>query len=213
MFLKVCGITRQGDALHAVEHGATALGFVFWAASPRNVSRNRAAEIIGELPVDITPVGVFVNEEIDTIRATIAQTGIRLVQLHGDEPAAYAAALAAPVIRAVNLDKAREVENSWPSNTTLLIDAVDPRLRGGTGQTVDWERAATIARRRRVVLAGGLTALNVQAAIAAVRPFGIDVSSGVEATPGIKDGAKVAQFLALARAALAVHGSWAEGRG
>lgn len=213
MFLKVCGITRPEDARNAVRHGATALGFVFWRDSPRHVSHDRAAEIIDELSPDVTPVGVFVNQDIDVMRETIAQTGIRMVQLHGDEPPGYATALEVPVIRAVSVDKAGEVEIVWPSETTLLIDAIDPRRRGGTGQTVDWQGAAAVARRRRVVLAGGLTPLNIAEAIAEVRPYGIDVSSGVEVAPGIKDDAKMAQLLGLARGALARQRSTGSGRG
>jgi phosphoribosylanthranilate isomerase len=123
------------------------------------------------------------------------------VLLHGDEPPRYAAALQVPLLRAVTIDEATDVTDAWPSDTTLLLDAIDPLRRGGTGQTIDWSRAATLARRTRVVLAGGLTALNVSEAIAAVRPFGVDVSSGVEEAPGIKDSAKVARFLERAQAA------------
>jgi phosphoribosylanthranilate isomerase len=211
MFLKVCGITRREDATHAVQHGATALGFVFWPRSPRNVRPDHAAEIIAGLPSNVTPVGVFVDEEIDTMREVIARTGIKVVQLHGDEPPVYAAALELPLLRAVTIDEAPDVADAWPADTTLLLDAIDPLLRGGTGQTIDWNRAAALARRTRVVLAGGLTALNVSEAIAAVRPFGVDVSSGVEAAPGIKDSAKVARFLERAQAAFEQHGGQGTG--
>lgn len=188
--------------MHAVEHGATALGFVFWTHTPRYVSPERAAEIIAMLPPHVTPVGVFVDETVEGIESVVGRTGVRAVQLHGDEPPSYARALGMPLLRAVQVDEAEAVGNAWPSDTTLLVDTVDPVSRGGTGVTVDWERAAALARRRRVVLAGGLTPLNVSAAIAAVRPFGVDVSSGVEESPGVKDLDKVARFLAEARAAL-----------
>jgi phosphoribosylanthranilate isomerase len=202
MFLKVCGITRLTDALQAVQQGANALGFVFWTHSPRFVTPERAGEIIRELPSNVAAVGVFVNEPIDGIRDAIAKSGITTIQLHGDEPPAYADALAFPVLRAVDVDEARDACPAWPANTLFLVDAIDPVRRGGTGEQVDWIRAAAVAREWRVVLAGGLTPDNVADAIAAVRPFGVDVSTGVEASPGVKDFDKVARFVANARRAL-----------
>ena len=199
IFIKVCGITRLTDALHAVQHGATALGFVFWPHSPRYVALDRAREIIAELPSGTTTVGVFVNEPVDAIRAVVARTGINAVQLHGDEPPAYAAALGWPVFRALTVADAAAAHDAWPEETAFLLDTIDPVRRGGTGETVDWSRAAAIARTRRVVLAGGLTPLNVADAIGAVRPFGVDVSSGVEKSPGVKNCDKVARFLENAR--------------
>jgi phosphoribosylanthranilate isomerase len=201
MFIKVCGITRAEDAQHAAAHGATALGFVFWARSPRIVTAAQAADIIAALPAAVTPVGVFVNEPIDGIRSIVEQTGIRVVQLHGDESPDYADALDCPVLRAVRVNDGDVVSGSWPAETTFLVDTVDPVRRGGTGVAVDWKRAAALARERRIVLAGGLTPANVAEAITAVRPFGVDVSSGVEASPGVKDFDKVARFLANARSA------------
>lgn len=201
MFLKVCGITRLTDALYAVEQGATALGFVFWSGSPRAVTPDRARQIVAELPSIVMTVGVFVNESVAGIRSVVGATGITAVQLHGDEPPAYADALGWPVFRSVTLDSAEDAGSAWGLETTLLLDAADPERRGGTGRTVDWTRAAALARGRRVVLAGGLTPANVAEAIATVRPFGVDVSSGVEEAPGVKDFSKVAQFLANARAA------------
>ena len=202
MFIKICGITRLTDALHAVDQGATALGFILWPRSPRAVAPARAAEIIAELPSTITSVGVFVNEPIDGIQAVAATTGITAVQLHGDEPPAYAAALAWPVIRAIAADEIESACEAWPAETTLLLDTIDPIRRGGTGVPLDWSRAEMLARRRRVVLAGGLTPENVSAAIRAVRPFGVDVSSGVEASPGVKDFRKITRFVEQARLAL-----------
>ena len=199
MFLKVCGITRLADALHAVEQGATAIGVVFWPRSPRCIAPARAAEIVAALPSSVTAVGVFVNEPVDAIRSTAAEARLTAIQLHGDEPPAYAGALAWPVLRSVTLDDAGEACAAWPVETLLLVDAADRERRGGTGVTVDWERAAALARERRVVLAGGLTPANVAAAIAAVQPYGVDVSSGVEEAPGVKDMEKVTRFLASAR--------------
>jgi phosphoribosylanthranilate isomerase len=201
VFLKICGITRLTDARHAVDEGATALGFVFWPRSPRYVTPDRAAEIVAELPSEVLAVGVFVNEPVEGIRRIAAEAHLSAVQLHGDEPPAYADALAWPVLRAVTLETAPEACDAWASETTLLLDAADPERRGGTGITVDWPRAASVARQRRVVLAGGLTPGTVSEAIATVRPYGVDVSSGVEESPGVKDFAKVAEFLASAREA------------
>jgi phosphoribosylanthranilate isomerase len=201
MFTKVCGLTRLTDARHAVAHGATAVGFVFWPKSPRYVTPDRAADIISELPGGVTAVGVFVNQPIDEITRIAAQTGIAAIQLHGDEPPAYAPALPWPVLRATALDEAKGSMQDWPPETLILLDVHDPVRRGGTGRTIDWSRAARIAAARRVVLAGGLTPENVGAAIETVRPYGVDVSSGVEEAPGVKDLAKVARFLENARAA------------
>ena len=201
MIAKVCGMTRLTDALHAVQHGATALGFVFWPRSPRYVDPWRAAAIIKELPGTVTAVGVFVNQPVDDIQRIVVTTGITAIQLHGDEPAAYAGALGWPVWRAVALQHADTTLPMWPPTTTILLDAHDAALRGGTGRTIDWRSAARVAATRRVVLAGGLTPANVQGAIETVRPEGVDVSSGVEQAPGVKDLDKVARFLERARAA------------
>ena len=201
MFLKICGITRLSDALHAVEHGAGALGFVFWPQSSRHINPERAAAIIAALPPRIGAVGVFVNEPVEGIRAIVAQTGINMVQLHGDEAAAYADALDWPVLRAVTVDQVEQASAAWPPGTTFLMDAADPVRRGGTGKTINWQQAASAARARRIVLAGGLTPDNVADAIGRVRPFGVDVSSGVEDAPGVKNADKVARFLASARSA------------
>ena len=202
MFVKVCGITRLSDALHAVEHGATAIGFVFWPRSPRFISAHDAAEIVAELPADVTTVGVFVNESVDGIRSVVEKTGIVAVQLHGDEPPEYAQAIGHPILRSATVQNAADVSDAWPESTTLLVDAADPVRRGGTGNVVDWSRAASLARVRPIVLAGGLTPDNVAEAVVTVRPYGVDVSSGVESAPGVKDPHKVAQFLASARSAL-----------
>jgi phosphoribosylanthranilate isomerase len=199
MFIKICGITRLTDALHAAQHGATALGFVFWPHSPRYVTPRRAGEIVAELPPETMAIGVFVNETMDGIREVVARTGIRAVQLHGNEPAAYADGLGWPIFRALAVADVEAEADEWPDETTFLLDTIDPVRRGGTGQRVDWDRAAAITRTRRVVLAGGLTPLNVAEAIGAVRPYGVDVSSGVEQAPGVKNFDKVARFLENAR--------------
>jgi phosphoribosylanthranilate isomerase len=201
MFVKICGITRLSDARHAVACGADALGFVFWPKSPRHIAPERAAEIIAALPASVTTVGVFVNESVDGIRTIVERTGIAAVQLHGDETPDFASALGWPVWRAFTVERAEAMSGAWPSATTVLVDAADPVRRGGTGVRVDWGRAAGIAREHRIVLAGGLTPENVAEAIETVRPYGVDVSSGVEDSPGVKNVDKIERFLTSARSA------------
>ena len=202
MVLKICGLTNEADAAHAAAAGATALGVIFAPSSPRCVSPDTARDIVEAVPAHVPVVGVFVDAPLDEIVATVAHSGIRVVQLHGDEPERYAAALKMPLLRAAGVDV---ILDSWPT-ATLLLDAMSGAQRGGTGRRVDWEKAAAIASRRRTVLAGGLTLDNVADAIAAVRPFGVDVSSGVEASPGRKDRDKVSRFLENAREAYVAAG-------
>ena len=188
MLVKICGITRAEDAEAAVERGAHALGFVFWPESPRFIDPSRARAIVSALPPFVTPVGVFVNQSSEYVNSVATLVGLGAVQLHGDERPPYVAAMTRPVIKAIALAAADHVDHVdvWPPRVTLLLDAHDPVRRGGTGRTVDWKSASRVAARRPVVLAGGLTPENVAAAIACVKPFGIDVSSGVESSPGIK---------------------------
>ena len=186
MLVKICGITRLEDAKAAVDAGANAIGFVFWPGSPRFVDPYRARAIARRLPPFVTPVGLFVNQPRDYVIGVASLVRLGAVQLHGDETPEFAASIEWPVIKALSVDRAAV----WPAgrnDTMLLLDAHDPVKRGGTGQTIDWPAAAAIAATRRVLLAGGLTAENVAEAVARVRPFGIDVSSGVERAPGIKD--------------------------
>jgi phosphoribosylanthranilate isomerase len=185
MLVKICGITRLEDADAAVRAGAGAIGFIFWPKSPRFIDPFRAARIAAHLPAFVTPVGVFVNQPTAYVNGVARLVRLGAVQLHGDETMEYAAAIRSPVIRALKVGDTRV--DSWPSQDTVLLDADDPIRRGGTGQTIDWVAAASVAARRNIVLAGGLTPENVADAIARVRPFGIDVSSGVERAPGIKD--------------------------
>lgn len=201
--VKICGITRAEDAESAAACGASAIGFVFWDRSPRAVSLEAATGIAGAVPRGVLRVGVFVNALPHVVRRYVAQVPLDVVQLHGDEPVDWADAFGRPVIKAVNpADRAHE---AWlaapPGAATLLVDAVDRARRGGTGELADWEAAGALARLRPVVLAGGLRPENVAAAVAAVRPYAVDVSSGVEARPGVKDPARLrALFEALAEA-------------
>jgi len=194
MFIKICGMTRLEDARSAVAHGASAIGFVFWPRSPRFVAPEAARTILSKLPEHVRAVGVFVNQQAADINATAELVGLSAVQLHGDEEPSLLRVIERPVIKAIDLSNGAADE--WPDEVTMLVDARDPERRGGTGQLADWQRAAQLAKKRRVVLAGGLTAENVTAAISAVHPFGVDVSSGIEAEPGIKDPARLSAFFA-----------------
>jgi phosphoribosylanthranilate isomerase len=197
VFVKVCGITRVEDALTAVELGADAVGFVFWPRSPRFIDPFRARAIVAALPPLVGIVGVFVNQPTDYVNGVAALARLTAVQLHGDEDAAYAAGMTRPVIKAVSGAAAGEAP--WPERVTLLVDAHDLEKRGGTGEVADWSRAARAARSRRVLLAGGLNAANIKDAVARVQPFGVDVSSGVESSAGIKDRERMTAFFEALR--------------
>jgi phosphoribosylanthranilate isomerase len=190
MLVKICGITRMEDAEAAVALGAGALGFVFWPRSPRAVDPERAGAIVAKLPPFVTTLGVFVNQSPAFVNEVATRIGLGAVQLHGDEPIDVLEQIERPVVKAFVLGGSGEAD-AWPARVRLLIDAHDPDQRGGTGKTVDWGRAAAIAARRPILLAGGLHAANVADAIRTVRPFGIDVSSGVESSPGVKDHARM----------------------
>ncbi len=198
MLVKICGITRLEDAEAAAAAGAAAVGFVFWPGSPRFVDPFRARAIARRLPPFVTTVGVFVNQTADYITGVASLVRLGAVQLHGDETPDAADELPLPVIKALPVGDARLA--AWPVRRTILLDAHDPVKHGGTGQTIDWRAAAAVAAERRVLLAGGLTPDNVREAVQRVRPFGIDVSSGVERAPGIKDPERIRALFASVRA-------------
>ncbi len=192
MIVKICGITRSEDATMAVSLGATAIGFVFWPGSPRQVSPAAAAAIAATLPAAVWRVGVFVDAKREEIERAAGEVGLSAVQLHGGETRAFASALHMRVIKALALAEIAtdDALAEW-KGMPILLDAHDPVRKGGTGRTIDWDRAAIVASRHEVILAGGLRPDNVAAAIARVRPHGIDVSSGVERAPGVKDHEKL----------------------
>jgi phosphoribosylanthranilate isomerase len=204
MKIKICGITNVEDAAVAVRAGADALGFVMYRKSPRWVEPAVARSIIAGLPPFVSAVGVFVNEEAERVRALMDECGFALAQLHGDESALYCQNLARPVLKAIRL-KDRDAflamaEFQGRANVRgFLIDAFSDHAYGGTGQTVDWSLAQEAARSNPVILAGGLNPTNVAGAIQMVRPYGVDVSSGVEKSPGKKDPDKVKAFIEAAR--------------
>jgi phosphoribosylanthranilate isomerase len=199
--VKICGITRKGDARLAVALGADAVGFVFWARSPRAVTADRARAIAAALPPFVTRVGVFVNEAPPTIARIAAAVRLDAVQLHGDEGIDDYAALGVRLIKVVTLedDAALEAGRRLPPAITPLVDAVDRERRGGTGRPADWPRAAALAAARPTVLAGGLTPENVARAVRDVRPWAVDVSSGVEIEPGVKSRERLQALFAAIR--------------
>lgn len=204
MKIKICGITSQGDADIAVRAGADALGFVMYRNSPRWVEPAVAKSIIVGLPPFVLPVGVFVNEKAERVRTLIDECGFALAQLHGDESAVYCQNLGRPVLKAIRLKDRRTflqlAEFQGRANVRgILIDAFSDQAYGGTGQTVDWTLAEEVARSTAIILAGGLNPANVTGAIQIVRPYGVDVSSGVEKSPGKKDPDKIKAFIEAAR--------------
>ena len=187
--VKICGITRLADARLAIDLGADAVGFILWPNSPRARSVEDVRRITKDLPPFVTRVGVFVNQSPDDVRAAIMDAGLDVAQLHGDEDVADYAALGARIVRGVPLtdDEALDRAMALPEHVTPLVDASDRARRGGTGQLADWHRAARLARERPILLAGGITPENAVDAVRAVRPWGLDVSSGIEDAPGIKN--------------------------
>jgi phosphoribosylanthranilate isomerase len=190
--VKICGITRLEDAAAAAEWGASYVGFVLWPNSPRAATLDIVKRVVPAMPARVTPVGVFVNPSVDDISAA-ADAGIRLAQVHALSGGVSLAHARVPIVPAVHLSF-NGIEPDV-DDELILLDAHDPVKHGGTGKTVDWVRAALIAQSRRVILAGGLTPDNVVEAIQIVQPFAVDVASGVEAAPGIKDHNKLKAFI------------------
>ena len=197
--VKICGVCRVEDARLACELGAAAVGFIFWPASPRFIDPYRARRIVSDLPPFVVPIGVFVDQPVQYVADVAGLVHLGAVQLHGGEDVAGYQARRLRVIKAVAVGDGFDPDGAMgqvPESATVLLDAHDPIRRGGTGQTIDWARAAEAARLRPVILSGGLTPGNVREAVAHVRPYALDVSSGVEASPGIKDPAKLEAFFA-----------------
>ena len=201
--VKVCGITRPEDAELAVELGAWAIGFILWAGSKRAADPAVAAGISAALRRRVETVGVFVNASLDEIAQAAEALQLSHVQLHGDEGPAFCAEVArrtgTKVIKAIRIADTSGFRDLERFHTDFhLLDTAAPGLRGGSGETWDWRLAARRRRKVPLILSGGLTAENVAAGIAAVEPFAVDVASGVESAPGIKDPDKVAAFMAAA---------------
>ena len=202
--IKICGITNAEDAAAAAAAGADALGFVFYRKSPRCIEPVLAKQIIATLPPRVTPVGVFVNEDVTVVRRLMDDCGFALAQLHGDETAAYCGELARPIVKAIRVKGrgsflALAEFQGRAGVKGFIVDAFSSEAYGGTGLVTDWILAAEAAKSSTILLAGGLTPDNVGQAIQAVRPYGVDVSSGVERAPGQKDHEKVRAFCKAVR--------------
>ena len=195
--VKICGITRPEDALAAVKHGADAIGLVFYAPSPRNVSIERAAEIVATLPPYVSAVGLFVNAMPIEIESVLRRVRLDCLQFHGDETPAECAQINMPYYKAVRVKtdtNLLQYEADYHEAKALLLDAYSEKAFGGTGQLFDWQLIPKNLA-LPVVLAGGLTVENVASAIMQVKPYAVDVSGGVEMSKGIKDGTKIASFM------------------
>jgi phosphoribosylanthranilate isomerase len=200
--IKICGITRFEDARVAVSLGVDALGFIFHPPSPRYISPQAARRIIRELPPLVTKVGVFVNESAERIAEVVAQSGVDCVQLHGDETPDECECLQLPVIKAFSIAPGADLSvlDAY-SVSAFLLDTWDGGLRGGTGRTFDWTLAEKAARTHdAVILAGGLGPTNIKEALDMVRPYGVDVNSGVEISPGVKNPQKMRDVVAIVKA-------------
>jgi len=199
--VKICGLTTVADALRCVEAGADAIGLNFSPGSPRHVDVPSARAIVRATEDRAAMVGVFVDFTLEQIREILVATGIEWAQLHGKEPPELVAALLPTAYKAIGVrDRgAIELGRSYPGEQ-LLLDASVPGMPGGTGRTFDWDIAAEVARERKLTLAGGLTPANVADAVRAVRPFRVDVASGVESAPGRKDPDLVQRFVERAKA-------------
>jgi phosphoribosylanthranilate isomerase len=192
VIVKICGITREEDARAAADEGAAALGFIFARESPRAIGPDAAGRIIATLPPFVTPVGVFVNAPREEILAMIRRTGIRCLQLHGEESPSDTLGYPVPVIKAFRVGESFDpsILGAY-ALPAYLLDASVPGMRGGTGKTFDWSRAEGAFRYGRIMLGGGITPENVALASRTVHPYAFDVSSGVESSPGVKDRKKI----------------------
>ncbi len=194
---KICGITRPEDGLLAASLGADAIGLVFYAPSPRSVSAQQAREVIAALPPFVTAVGLFVDADEAEVSAVLDEVPLDLLQFHGNEEEAYCSSFGRPYFKAIRMadgiDLGTEAER-FSSASALLLDSYQKGVPGGTGHAFDWARIPE-GLAKPIILAGGLGPENVEEAIRTVRPYAVDVSSGVEAAKGIKDADKVIAFM------------------
>lgn len=198
--VKICGITSLDDALVAVEAGADALGFVFFEKSPRYLGPEAAARIIEKIPPFVQAVGLFVNAELDFVNRTADGCGLDIVQLHGDESPAYCRLVRRRVMKAFRVRGPESLVSLADYRVAAyLLDAYSPNAYGGTGESFDWDCAEGAKEYGPIVLAGGLNPDNIARAVAKVAPYAVDVSSGVESSPGRKDPEKVRRFIREAK--------------
>jgi phosphoribosylanthranilate isomerase len=199
--IKICGITRLEDALAAARLGADALGFNFWPRSKRYVAPVEARKIVRRLPSFVTPVGVFVDPSRDEVLGAVDASGVAVAQLHGDEPPELCISLPLPVLKAIRVADRHSLAALVSYEVQgFLLDAPTPGY-GGSGEIFDWALAAEVARELPIVLAGGLGPDNIAEAVRAVRPWAVDVASGVERAPGVKDHDRMRLFVERAREA------------
>jgi phosphoribosylanthranilate isomerase len=199
--VKICGITRVEDGLLAAREGADAIGLVFYSASPRHIGADRAAEIARALPPFVTTVGLFVDPQVAEVEAVLSRVHLDLLQFHGDESPAFCRQFGVPYLKAKRVREGVDLVQyavRYREAKALLLDTYVKGVPGGTGQSFDWSLIPAELP-LPVILSGGLDPSNVEAAIRRVRPWAVDVSSGVEAAKGIKDAAKVAAFIRGAR--------------
>jgi phosphoribosylanthranilate isomerase len=205
--IKICGITRPEDALAAVDSGASAIGLVFYARSPRAVTVAQALRITAVVPPFVSVVALFVDEPADSICRILESVPVDMIQFHGDEPAHFCQQFGRPWIKALRVKPGINLASfcsEYQAARGILLDSWQEGVPGGTGKTFDWqlaERGVSLP----LILAGGLNEGNVAAAMAALRPTAVDVSGGVEHSPGVKDPAKIEAFIAAVRAADGVH--------
>ena len=203
--VKICGITNAADAQAAIEAGANLLGFNFYGKSPRHITEEGAVEVRSQLPKRVKAVGIFVNESPADVVALRQSLKLDAVQLHGDEPPEAVAEIAplVPVIKAFRVEPEFPLAalDEYSKAFAFLFDAAHTGQYGGTGHTTDWDVARRASLSHRIILAGGLKVENVGAAIRIVRPYGIDVASGVESSPGKKDHGRLREFIQEVRRA------------
>ncbi len=198
--IKICGITNLTDALKAVELGADALGFNFYPKSPRFISEEVAKEIIRKLPPFLVQVGIFVNKSLERIQKVVDSTGIQAIQLQGDESPDFCSQFSQPVIKAIRIkdqDSLKVIKDYQVS--AFLLDSYSPGYYGGSGKAFDWSLAVEAQKYGKIILAGGLNPNNIAEAIREVRPYGVDVCSGVEKEPGKKEHKKLKEFIQTVR--------------
>ncbi|MDI6800921.1 MAG: phosphoribosylanthranilate isomerase [Thermodesulfovibrionales bacterium] len=198
--VKICGITNLEDALAAVDYGADALGFVFFKGSPRYISPEKAMEIIFHLPPFVATVGVFVNESPERMKEIMALAGINILQLHGDDQPGTCG-IWHRVIKAFRVKDFTDLKLLETYKTSaFLLDTYSPEAYGGTGQIFNWDIAVEAKRFGRIILSGGLNQENIETAIRYVRPYAVDVSSGIEEEKGKKDLRKMREFIEKVKA-------------
>ncbi len=195
--VKICGITQREDAVDAVRLGADALGFVFYSASPRAIDIQKAVNIAQSLPPFVSLVGLFVDADSAYVHQVIAEVPLHLLQFHGDETPGYCEQFRRPYIKALRMKPEMDVLSQaelFCSAQGLLLDAYKKGVAGGTGESFDWHRIPVNCP-KPIILAGGLTPDNVATAVSIAKPYAVDVSSGVELSPGLKDRKKVEDFI------------------